>query len=96
MAVTQDGSFADIDIVRNIPIINRVMQIPPKNRNTVYTVIPSPTEGTRVVRLGATGGTSTAGWRHGVQEFMQLPPVNCQISSDPMYQTYVDLQVNGA
>ena len=97
MSVNQVGSFSEIDIVRLVPVINRAASVNPnaeKHRGSVtlsiyHTMSPPPG---KITRLGPTGGSSTAGYRHGVQEFIELDPVNCQTSTDPGYQALASSQ----
>ncbi len=71
------GSFGTIRIHRQIPIVAGFVQLPPnkvRNRADVSSEEALSVSDTKLVRLGITGGHSTAGLK-GVQEYIELPGV---------------------
>lgn len=73
------GSFNTISIQRLIPVVNGYVQLPlnkEKNKNSVTTDRALAVSGTKLIRSSAGGGASTAGGKHGGQEFIQLPAIH--------------------
>ena len=95
-------SFETIKIVRQLPVVNGFVQMPP-NLESMRTALPlqgqfaspsnSPLDlGGKLVRLGGgTGGHSTAGSRHGTQEFVETPGVSLANSSGTVDHVYNDI-----
>jgi hypothetical protein len=71
-------SFETITIVRQFPVINGFVQLPDnyiRNRTSVPVKDFLATTGADLVKIQHTGGARIAGSKHGVQEIVELDPL---------------------